>query len=208
MTEGLASDMQERAFALTYDYRCPFARIAALHVLAALDAGAPWDVTWVPFSLSQVHVAEGDPPVWDDPESDSGLLAMQVATAVLDAAPQHFAGVHRAFFDVRHVHAQSLRDPDVLAAVLTDHGVDPETIWTAVADNGPLETVRKAHEGAVASHEVWGVPTFMVGDEATFVRLMQPPTDGDDAIRTVDRVLDMVEGWPDLNEFKRTTRAR
>jgi hypothetical protein len=37
---------------------------------------------------------------------------------------------------------------------------------------------------------------------------MSPPTDPDDAVRTVERVLDMVDGWTDLDEFKRTRRAR
>jgi hypothetical protein len=53
----------------------------------------------------------------------------------------------------------------------------------------PLEAVRKAHEAAVAEHNVWGVPTFVVGDDAVFVRLMEAP-DGDPAtsVRTVERV--------------------
>jgi len=36
-------------FAVTWDYRCPFARNAHEHVLTALDAGADWDVRFVPF---------------------------------------------------------------------------------------------------------------------------------------------------------------
>ncbi len=51
--------MTTRSFAVTWDYRCPFARNAAEHVLDGLGAGADWDVRWVPFSLGQVHVAEG-----------------------------------------------------------------------------------------------------------------------------------------------------
>ena len=55
------------SFAVTWDYRCPFARNFHEHVLTGLEAGADWDVRFVPFSLDQVHVAEGDPDVWDDP---------------------------------------------------------------------------------------------------------------------------------------------
>jgi 2-hydroxychromene-2-carboxylate isomerase len=186
--------MPTRTFAVTFDYRCPFARIAADHVVAGLRAGAPWTVTWIPFSLSQVHVEDGDVPVWDRPDIDSGLLALQVAAAVQATAPERYADVHRDLFDVRHVHARSLRDPDALAEVMAAHDVDPEAVWTLIAEGGPLDSVRKAHEGAVASHDVWGVPTFLVDDQATFVRLMRPSTDGDDATRTVDRVLDMVAG--------------
>jgi hypothetical protein len=46
-------------FAVTWDYRCPFARNAHEHVLTGLTAGADWQVTFVPFSLGQVHVEEG-----------------------------------------------------------------------------------------------------------------------------------------------------
>src|SRR5215813_9086562 len=91
-----------RAFEITYDYRCPFARNAHEHVLDALEAGADWEVTFVPFSLGQVHVAEGQPDVWDDPEADTGLLALQAGTVVRDKFPDRFLAVHRALFALRH----------------------------------------------------------------------------------------------------------
>ena len=71
-------------FAVTWDYRCPFARNAHEHVLDALADGADWDVTFLPFSLGQVHVEEGQPDVWDNPDADSGLLALQMGVAVRD----------------------------------------------------------------------------------------------------------------------------
>ena len=61
-------------FAVTWDYRCPFARLAHLHLLDGLAAGADWDITFLPFSLGQVHVAEGEAPIWERPDDDSGLL--------------------------------------------------------------------------------------------------------------------------------------
>jgi 2-hydroxychromene-2-carboxylate isomerase len=197
-----------RSFALTYDYRCPFARIAAEHVITGLRAGAPWNVWWIPFSLSQVHVEEGAPPVWERPEIDSGLLALEVAAAVQELVPDRFIDVHRDLFDVRHVHSQSLRDPDVLGALLARHDVDPEKVWEHVADGGPRRAVQDAHEGVVTRHRVWGVPTFIMGEQASFVRLMRPSADADEAIRSIDRILDLLEGWPELNEFKHTAIAR
>ncbi len=50
-----------RSFAVTWDYRCPFARNAHEHVVAGLEAGADWEVDFLPFSLNQMHVEEGDP---------------------------------------------------------------------------------------------------------------------------------------------------
>ena len=62
--------------------------------------------------------------------------------------------------------------------VLTDAGVDADAVLAEIATGAPLETVRKEHEAAVASDEVWGVPTFIAGDKAAFVRLMST-ADGD-----------------------------
>ena len=51
-----------RTFAVTWDYRCPFARNGHEHLLDGLEAGAPWDVEFVPFFLNQSHVPEGGVP--------------------------------------------------------------------------------------------------------------------------------------------------
>jgi 2-hydroxychromene-2-carboxylate isomerase len=196
------------AFALTYDYRCPYARIAHDHVLTALRDGADWDVTFLPFSLGQVHVAEGEPPVWERPEADSGLLALQASIAARDAQPDHFLAVHQALFDHRHAAGGQLRTRDDLTPVLAATGVDVERLWAEVDSGRPLATVEKEHTAFAESHNVWGVPTFIVGDAAVFVRLMHlPEGDGATARATIERVLDQVR-WPILNEFKHTSIPR
>ena len=56
---------------------------------------------------------------------------------------------------------------------------------------------------------MWGVPTFVQGDKAVFVRLMERPRgDGALARRTIDRVVDLLVGFPELNEFKHTSLKR
>jgi DSBA-like thioredoxin domain len=195
-------------FGLTYDYRCPYARIAHEHVLAGLRAGAGWDVQFLPFSLAQAHVEEGEPPVWARPEVDSGLLALQASLAVRDTQPDHFLDVHHALFEHRHANAGKLRERDELTPVLAATGVDVDGVWAEVDSGRPLVTVEKEHTGFVESHNVWGVPTFIVDDEAVFVRLLEPPN-GDEqlAVTTVERVLDQIS-WANLNEFKHTSIPR
>jgi hypothetical protein len=196
-------------FAVTWDYRCPFARIAHDHVLTALDGGADWDVSYVPLSLSQLHVGEGEADVWDEPERDKGLLAMQAAVVVRDQFPERFRAVHRAFFDARHVSGQRIDDPAVVRSVLGDAGVDADAVLDAVTQGKALETVRAEHERTVSTDGTWGVPTFLVDDQAVFVRLMEGPAgDAELARRTVERVLDLVAGWPELNELKHTRIPR
>ena len=65
------------------------------------------------------------------------------------------------------------------------------------------------HTAAADDHDVWGVPTFIQGDQAVFVRLMDRPRgDGDVATRTIDRVVDLLGDFPELNEFKHTSLKR
>jgi 2-hydroxychromene-2-carboxylate isomerase len=194
---------------MTWDYRCPFARNASEHVLDGLAHGADWDVTFVPFSLGQVHVAEGDPPIWDRPDDDSGLLALQVGTAVRDLAPERFHAVHRDIFAIRHDHGAKLHERNRLRAVLDTHGVDANAVFAQVDGGDALKAVRSEHETAAGDHSVWGVPTFIAGDRAVFVRLMdRPDGDGATAVRTVERVLDLLDGFTQLNEFKHTSIPR
>ena len=154
------------SFAVNYDYRCPFARIGHLHVLDGLAAGADWDVRFVPFSLGQAHVEEGGVDVWDEPERDTGLLALQVSVVVRDQHPDAFRAVHEGFFELRHTHAKDLSDRAELAAVLTDAGLDAEAIFAEVEQGGALKTVRAEHEASVADLKAWGVPTFMSDTDA------------------------------------------
>jgi hypothetical protein len=154
-------------------------------------------------------VAEGEPDVWDRPEEDSGLLALQVAVTVRDRLPDRFLDVHDALFALRHDQGGHLREEAALRGVLQDQGVDPDGVFEEIAGGGPLDTVRKEHEAAARDHGVWGVPTFVVGDRAAFVRLMDRPRgDADLAIGSIDRVVGMVGGWPELNELKHTTLER
>lgn len=194
------------SFAVTWDYRCPFARNAHEHVLAGLADGADWDVTFLPFSLGQIHLDEGDAPIWERPGDDSGLLALQVGVAVRDTAPDAFRAVHRALFAVRHDKGLDLRDRDVLGTVLAHHGVDAAAAWAAVDDGSALATIRAEHTVAASEHSVWGVPTFVHGDQAAFVRIMDRPDDGGAHARaTIGRILDLLEQAPSINEIKHTS---
>jgi len=198
-----------RTFSVNWDYRCPFARNAHEHVLAGLRAGAEWDVEFVPYSLSQGHREEGDPPVWDDPAKASDLLAMLASLAVRENQPERFLDVHAALFRARHDQGRDLRREEVVSEVLSEAGADADAALAEVASGWPLDTFRKAHEASEADYDVWGVPTFVVGDRAAFVRLMTRP-DGNPAasIDLIDRVVGAVGGWTEVNELKHTTLQR
>jgi hypothetical protein len=196
-------------FAITWDYRCPFARNATEHVVEALQAGPPWDVKFIAFSLDQVHVPEGQPPVWDDPGRHPGLLANLAGIVVRDRFPTRFLATHLALFAARHDQARDLRERQVIGEVLGEQGIDAAAVFEAIHEGWPLETFRKEHESLVRDHRVFGVPTFINGNRAVFVRLLDRPRgDAKLATGTIDRVLDLIDDWPQLNEFKYTSIPR
>jgi predicted DsbA family dithiol-disulfide isomerase len=192
------------AFAVTWDYRCPFARNGHEHILDGLAAGAEWDVTFVPYFLNQGMGTEGQ-DTWDDPAHQADLLSLAAGVAVRDRFPEHFLAVHRSLFDARHVLGADLRDREVVAAALDRAGVDADAVLAEVDAGWPAKTIRAEHERCVADLDVFGVPTFVVGGDAVFVRLMNRP-EGDGALArdTVDHVLAMIADRPELNEFKHT----
>ena len=194
-----------QSFRLNYDYRCPWTAIVHDTVLDGLAAGADWDVRFEPFSLGQVHVEPGDIPIWDHPQDDSGLEALQASIVVRDTVPEAFLDVHRGLFALRHLKGEHL-DRAHIDEVLREAGVDPTSIWGCVDDGSALATVSEEHTRQEVEHEVWGVPTFIVGDQAVFVRFLERSNgDGSLAITRVNRVLEAINDDRNLNEFKHTS---
>lgn len=197
------------AFSVTWDYRCPFARNAHEHLVEGLRDGAGWDVRFVPFSLGQMHVEEGEPDIWDRPHDDTGLLALQAGVVVRDKYPDRFLDAHLELFAARHDRGQKIMDEAVVREALANAKVDPDDVFAEIATGEPLATIRREHEDAVSGHECWGVPTFISGDNAVFVRLMDRPQGDSERARTsIARVIELLDGWPELNEFKHTSLKR
>jgi len=198
-----------RSFSINWDYRCPFARNAHEHVLAGLRAGADWDVRFLVFSLEQAHVDEGGTPVWDEPDRHPGLTANLAGVVVRDRSPEQFPVVHETLFTARHDEALDLRDRAVLTKVLDDAGVDGGSVLSEVDAGWPLDVLKAEHTESVQELQAFGVPTFITPDAAVFVRLMTRPA-GDGALgrTTIERVLDVMAGFPELNEFKHTSVQR
>jgi hypothetical protein len=193
-----------KSFAVTFDYRCPFARNAHEALVTGLREGRDWDVRFVPFSLDQVHVEEGEPPVWErEPDVwGTGVLALLWGIAVRDAFPEKFLDWHVAAFAARHDEGLKIAHESVLRDVATKVGLDPDAVAAEVATGGPLKTLADEHSEVVKRWSVFGVPTFIFDDRAVFVRVMERDHPDD-----VDRALDLFD-WRELNEFKYTQIPR
>ena len=196
-------------FQVTWDYLCPFARNAHEHLADALRGGAGWDVRFRYFSLAQVHTPEGQPSVWVEVAQHPGVLAGLAGLVVRERHPENFLAAHLALFSARHDQSQDLRRPEIVAAALDGAGLAGASIVDEATKSWAIDLARSEHEEAVQRWGVFGVPTFIAGDKAVFVRLMtRPEGDAKLARRTVERVLDLVDEVPELNEYKYTRVAR
>ena len=192
------------SFGLSYDYRCPFARNIHLHVLSALAAGADFDVEFIPWTMSQGHRAPGAPNVWDDPDQDSALLALAVSVSVRDEQPAHFLSAHEAMFRARHERGIRLATMPEIDGVLAPLGVDMDKVIADVASRRPHRVLGENFH-AMQSYEAFGVPTFVVDSDATFVRYMTPPTgDAQASVKIIESLVALMASQPELNEFKHT----
>jgi 2-hydroxychromene-2-carboxylate isomerase len=193
-----------QSFAVTFDYRCPFARNAHEAVVTGLRENRDWDVRFLPFSLDQVHVEEGQPPVWDRPpaERGTGVLALQWGIAVRDRFFDQFYDFHVELFAARHDHALKLGHEDVIRDVAAKVGLDVEAVAAEVESGRPLKTLAEEHTEAVKDWDVFGVPTFIDGTSAVFIRFMER-----DRADDVDRALELLP-WTRLNEYKHTRIPR
>ncbi len=195
-----------RQFAVTWDYRCPFARNAHEALVNGIRAGRDWDVRFWPFSLDQIHVEEGQTPVWerslDEPQGMGGVRALLWGIAVRDTFPEHFLDFHLAAFRARHDEGKKIAEEAVLRAVAESVGLDADAVAEEVASGRPLKALEAEHTEAVERYAVFGVPTIIEGGEAVFVRIMERGNVDDWA-----QALDLVASTR-LNEFKRTKIPR
>jgi predicted DsbA family dithiol-disulfide isomerase len=193
-----------RSIAVTFDYRCPFAYNGNAAVVAAIRTGATPDVafTFVPFSLDQVHVEEGETAVWDVAAEarGPGVRALLFGIAVRERHPEQFLDAHLALFAQRHDHGLRFEE-QVLRDAVASVGLDPEVVAEEASSTEALEILANEHTEAVDRWDVFGVPTFIEDEEAVFVRFMERGRVDD-----LQRMLDLLP-WARLNEFKRTRVA-
>lgn len=195
-----------RQIAVTFDYRCPFARNAHEAIVAAARADATPDVEWrfLAFSLDQAHLGEGDEPVWDRGPDDwgTGVLALLYGIAVRDVFADHFVDAHVALFAARHDQGRRLDHEDVLRDVVTSVGLDADAVADEVWSGRPLKTLAAEHCQATEEWDVFGVPSFVEHDDAVFIRFMERGRVDD-----LQRAMGLLD-WTRLNEFKRTRLPR
>jgi 2-hydroxychromene-2-carboxylate isomerase len=130
-------------------------------------------------------------------ELGTGVLALLWSIAIRDNYPDSFLEFHVSLFNARHDGGSDINDESVIEAVTESVGLDPIKIRECVATGVPAKTLGTEHSRILEDYGVFGVPTFIQGDEAVFVRFMDRHE-----VRDLERVLEMLK-WTNLNEFKR-----
>ncbi len=193
-----------RSIAVTFDYRCPFAYNGNAAVIAAIRAGTDVQFTFRPFSLDQVHVAEGETPMWERDRSEwgTGVVSLLYGIAVRDSFSDKFFDAHLALFAARHERGLQLQDEAVVRDAVASAGLDPDAVAEEAWSGRPLKVLAAEHREAVDRWGVFGVPTYIEDDQAVFVRFMERGRVDD-----LERMLELLP-WSRLNEFKRTRIPR
>ena len=75
-----------------------------------------------------------------------------------------FEAFHPAMFQAMWVDGRNLGEPDEIAAVASEAGLDGKALVGASQEQGVKDTLRANTEATVAAG-AFGVPTFLVGDE-------------------------------------------
>jgi 2-hydroxychromene-2-carboxylate isomerase len=105
-------------------------------------------------------------------------------------------------FAARHGHGHKLGHEDALRDAVASVGLDPDLVAEEAWSGRPLKALAHEHTEAVEKWAVFGVPTYIEGDQAAFVRCMERGR-----VEDLEKVLDLLS-WSSLNEFKRPSIPR
>jgi predicted DsbA family dithiol-disulfide isomerase len=89
--------------------------------------------------------------------------ALLLGQAVLDRRPERFPGLHQAIFEAYFVDGRNIGDPDVLASLAQQHGVDD--LLQAAWDSPEYLNKLLGHVEAAQALRLGGVPALQVGGQ-------------------------------------------
>ena len=88
-------------------------------------------------------------------------------------------------------------------------GVDADAVFAEVKTGKARAEIAETWTKRTHEQQVFGVPTFFVGDNAVFIRYMDRATsDGQASIAVIAELVDLIANRRAINEFKHTTIAR
>jgi len=192
-------------FELYFDYLCPFVYRASL-LLANVAAERPIEVRWRYFSLAQVNSKQEGWTAWDAPAAEKvrGRLAFKAAEAA--RRQDRFDPFHANLLAARHHDRLDIDEDSVVEQVAEESGLELGHFRRDLDDPAILDAFARDHKHAVATHGVFGTPTFVFANGASaYIRLTDAPS-GAGALRLFDSLLAIAADEPRVLEIKRPTR--
>ncbi|MDY7534507.1 2-hydroxychromene-2-carboxylate isomerase [Pseudomonas sp. Bout1] len=95
------------------------------------------------------------------------LMLMRAVTGIQMRQPERFLDFIDGLFRALWVQGRHLGDPAVVAAVLAEHGFDPEEVLALTQDDDVKATLKDNTEHAI-QRGVFGAPTLFVGNQLFF----------------------------------------
>jgi 2-hydroxychromene-2-carboxylate isomerase len=175
-----------------YEFASTYSYLSAMRIMRQADA-AGVAIRWRPFLLGPIFAAQGwtTSPfnlfpakgryMWRDMEREAealglpcrqpnpfpqnSLLPARVALVGLNAGwgPAFSQAVYRAEFG----EGRSIADPEVIAGILLNLGLDPASVLSAAQDDANKARLRAQCDEA-RERGIFGAPTFITGDGEMF----------------------------------------
>ncbi len=186
------TDQSEQVVEFWYEFASTYSYPAAMRV-EAVAARAHIAVRWQPFLLGPIFAELGwstspfnlQPAkgayMWHDlarscarlrldfrrpePFPQNGLLAARVATALPDDGTR--ARFSRAVYRAEFADGRIISEPEVIAALLAEQGLDAEALLLRAADPAVKQTLREQTDAA-KRHGIFGAPTWRTPDGELF----------------------------------------
>ncbi|MBC3209937.1 2-hydroxychromene-2-carboxylate isomerase [Pseudomonas sp. SWRI111] len=95
------------------------------------------------------------------------LLLMRAVTGIQLHQPQRFAAFIDCLFNALWVDGRSLNEPETVAAVLSEHGFDPQEVL-ALSNDESVKAALKDNTETAVKRGVFGAPSMFVGNQLFF----------------------------------------
>ena len=186
------TDQSEQVVEFWYEFASTYSYPAAMRV-EAVAARAHIAVRWQPFLLGPIFAELGwstspfnlQPAkgtyMWHDlarscarlglafrrpePFPQNSLLAARVATALPDDGTR--SRFSRAVYRAEFADGRTISEPDVIAALLAEQGLDAEALLVRAADPAVKQALREQTDAATR-HGIFGAPTWRTPDGELF----------------------------------------